>query len=43
MVPDRDGNGATLYGRGRDIEEIESAVEFNKETCRWHVLGRSRR
>ena len=39
IVLDRDGNGATLYGRGRDIEEIESAVEFSKETCRWHVLG----
>jgi nucleotide-binding universal stress UspA family protein len=39
MVLDRDSNGATLYGRGRDIEEIESAVEFDKETCRWVVLG----
>jgi hypothetical protein len=41
LVLDRDSNGATLYGRGRDIEEIESAVEFNKGDCRWFVLGRA--
>jgi hypothetical protein len=34
-----DGSGATLYGRGRDIEEIESGVEFDKPTCRWRVKG----
>ena len=39
LVLDRDGNGATLYGRGRDIEEIESAVVFDKVGCRWHVQG----
>ncbi|MBQ0819479.1 AAA family ATPase [Microvirga sp. HBU67558] len=39
IVLDRDSNGATLYGRGRDIEEIESAVEFNKGDCRWFVMG----
>ena len=39
MVLDRDGNGATIYGRGRDIEEIESAVEFDRSTCRWRVQG----
>ena len=36
---DRDANGATVYGRGRDIEQIETAVEFNKEACRWFVIG----
>jgi hypothetical protein len=41
IVLDRDSNGATLYGRGRDIEEIESAVEFNKGDCRWVVMGRA--
>ncbi len=41
IVLDRDGNGATLYGRGRDIEEIESAVEFNKGDCRWFVMGQA--
>lgn len=41
IVLDRDSNGATIYGRGRDIEEIESAVEFNKGDCRWFVLGKA--
>lgn len=39
LILDRDGNGATLYGRGRDVEEIESAVVFDKAACRWHVQG----
>lgn len=39
LILDRDGNGATLYARGRDIEEIESAVEFDRTVCRWRVLG----
>ena len=39
VVLDRDGNGATLYGRGRDIEEINSAVEFDPITCGWRVQG----
>jgi hypothetical protein len=41
IVLDRDGKGATLYGRGRDIEEIESAIDFNKGDCRWVVLGKA--
>jgi RecA-family ATPase len=39
LILDRDSQGATLYGRGRDIEEIESAVQFSRETCRWQILG----
>jgi hypothetical protein len=30
---------ATLIGRGRDTEDIDLALEFNKETCRWTILG----
>ena len=41
LVLDRDSNGVTLYGRGRDIPEIETAVQFNKDLCRWRVLGRA--
>lgn len=41
IILDRDQNGATLYGRGRDIEEIETAVMFDKPTCRWSVLGKA--
>jgi hypothetical protein len=39
IILDRDGNGATLYGRGRDIEEVETAVEFDRMSCRWRALG----
>lgn len=28
-----------LYGRGREIEEIETAINFVKETCTWSVRG----
>jgi hypothetical protein len=36
------GQGMTLYGRGRDIEEIEKAVTFDKELCLWRVEGEAR-
>lgn len=44
LVIRRDNTGgasfrATLYGRGRDIPEIETAIEFDDETYRWKVLG----
>jgi hypothetical protein len=39
LVLRRDGSGVTLYGRGRDIEEIETAVTFDRVTCRWTALG----
>jgi hypothetical protein len=35
----RSGTGMTLYGRGRDIEEIETAIEFDRHTCRWTIRG----
>ena len=41
LVLDRDSNGCTLYGRGRDVEEIESAVTFDPAQCRWLVLGKA--
>jgi hypothetical protein len=28
-----------IYVRGRDIEEGEFAAEFNKDTCRWRIVG----
>jgi AAA domain len=31
--------GAVLDIRGRDLESVELAIEFNKNTCRWRVLG----
>jgi hypothetical protein len=39
LVLNRSRQGVTLYGRGRDIEEIEKAAEFNRDTCRWIVKG----
>jgi hypothetical protein len=37
LVLSRDAKGTTLYGRGRDIEEIETAMKF--DGGRWSVLG----
>ena len=34
-----DGQGVRLYGRGRDIDEIDKAVEFSLGSCVWKVLG----
>jgi hypothetical protein len=42
LILKRGSEGVTLYGRGRDVEEIESAVQFNKDSCRWSVLGDAR-
>ncbi|MCJ2044739.1 AAA family ATPase [Methylobacterium sp. J-078] len=39
FILDRDGNGASIYLRGRDIEETNSAVIFDTVSCRWHVQG----
>lgn len=39
LVLTRDSQGTTLYGRGRDIEEIETALSFDRSTGHWTVLG----
>lgn len=39
LVLNRGNQGTTLYGRGRDIEEIETAVSFDKTTCTWTIMG----
>jgi hypothetical protein len=40
MVLERQAEGATVFkGRGRDIEEFEMAMKFEKESCRWSLLG----
>jgi hypothetical protein len=34
------GSGrVTIYGRGRDIEEIETALEFNRDNGTWSIVG----
>jgi predicted transcriptional regulator len=35
----RTGKGTTLYIRGRDVEEQEKAIVFNKANCRWSITG----
>ena len=37
LVLSRGTKGVTLYGRGRDIEEIETAMRF--DAGRWSILG----
>ena len=39
LVLNRGAQGATLYVRGRDIEEAEHAVTFDNISCRWTILG----
>lgn len=28
-----------IYGRGRDLEEVETAMQFDKETGAWSIMG----
>ena len=39
LVIARTAQGTTLYIRGRDVEEAEHAISFDKLTCRWSILG----
>jgi hypothetical protein len=39
LILDRDGQGVRLYGRGRDVEEFEKALSFDKVAGRWSILG----
>ncbi len=39
LVMKREAANVVLYGRGRDIEEIDIAMEFQRDICRWRVLG----
>jgi len=32
-------DGASLYGRGRDVEEFELSLRFNRDICQWESLG----
>jgi hypothetical protein len=31
--------GVTLHAAGRDIDESETAMQFDKATCRWTIVG----
>jgi hypothetical protein len=39
LILKRTGSGATLTGRCRDTEDVDLAVQFSREICRWTILG----
>jgi hypothetical protein len=39
LILKRQAGNVTLHARGRDIEEKETACQFDKNTCRWRLLG----
>jgi hypothetical protein len=39
IVIEHQNQGTVFDVRGRDVEANSLAVEFNKETCRWTILG----
>ena len=39
LILSRGSDGVTLYVRGRDIEEKEVALNFNKDCCQWIIRG----
>jgi hypothetical protein len=39
LVLNRSSKGTTLYVRGRDVEEAEHAITFDKHSCKWTILG----
>jgi hypothetical protein len=38
-ILNRSTKGPTLYIRGRDVDEQEKALHFNKSQCRWTIIG----
>src|SRR4029077_13789535 len=39
LIMKRQAGAVGLYVCGRDIEEVEKALQFNRATCRWTILG----
>jgi RecA-family ATPase len=39
VILKRDTTGNMLLAKGRDLEEVEKAVTFNKESCTWRIDG----
>ena len=39
LILRRHAGSVLLHVRGRDVEESETPLQFNKETCRWTMLG----
>jgi hypothetical protein len=39
LIMKRQAGAVTLFVRGCDVEESETALQFNKTTCKWSALG----
>jgi RecA-family ATPase len=39
VILKRDSTGTMLLARGRDIEEVDKAITFNRDACTWHIEG----
>ena len=39
LIMRRHAGSVLLHVRGRDVEESETPLQFNKDTCRWTMLG----
>jgi len=39
MIIYRESGGVLLHARGRDIEDIKKAVEFDSFACTWNIIG----
>jgi hypothetical protein len=39
IVLKRHAGAVTMHAHGRDIEEVEAAIQFNRSNCRWTILG----
>jgi hypothetical protein len=39
LIMKRQAGAVTLHVRGRDIEDAERALQFDKPSCRWTILG----
>lgn len=37
LVLQKNGDGYTLHGRGRDLEDFERPIRFDKSTCLWNL------
>ena len=39
VILKREPAGTMLLAHGRDIDELEKAITFNREACTWHIEG----
>lgn len=39
LIIHKTAQGTTLYGRSRDVDEIDKALTWNAEACRWSIAG----